>query len=744
MEPAQMFKRPKPPSMGTKSERTKPSERAPKGSGQFGPGVKLNPANKKCEGETKFKFGNTQADIPADSEAAKALERVRNSIEKSDLISTDYGGDSSGLETEPHITLRYGIKGDDTAGIRAYLEKQAPFEATLRETAAFPPSESSDGGAPIIAPVEAPELHRIEAELDQHGDFIPRTFPEFKPHATLGYVKPDAAQKYVGLKETAGKTFTIDTISISKRDGSSEPVKLKGKANVESGNRGEPRAAATPSGEGSKEDASREPKTEGLLQAQPGEARSSGGGHEGVAGGERPKKPASESGRQTPATVEAEPLGKPVGGQEQEVTKPNKSPKVETYQERFKRAVQAKADKYLDTKVRRPNGDILTHRQIIDERMAQGGKTSVKMIQDDAAERKLDREIGAMRKTGVPTGNEMHPTTIRYRKLLAEQKAGIKVPSYRITVPDGTEWVVPKTEYDYAKSIEGKEASVPEPERHTFAGPGSDITIGSAQPETGGQRADIERTLRGYQEKGKPAIIEGDQLIIPDGRYQMAWDNGRLKISKIHDLSKVGWESVLGKSGIAQKDRWTSFNQAAKDELDARAKDKEQRDAAEREEAQAQREAEDKEKTRTAELQTRFTAEMRDKLKAAKFERVTFVPRGPKGAGFPIKGDGLGGLVAHKSIVDPGTYDISHAASGLIAGQNFRNAENAKIGVLRLQALADWTQDVEALKKDKDLFAKAAELVKTMKSSGATAMTPEDRAALEAKPAVAPRACGRG
>ena len=143
-----------------------------------------------------------------------------------------------------------------------------------------------------------------------------------------------------------------------------------------------------------------------------------------------------------------------MGGQEQEVTKPNKSPKVETYQERFKRAVQAKADKYLDTKVRRPNGDILTHRQIIDERMAQGGKTSVKMIQDDAAERKLDREIGAMRKTGVPTGNEMHPTTIKYRKLLAEQKAGIKVPSYRITVPDGTEWVVPKTEYDYAKSKE--------------------------------------------------------------------------------------------------------------------------------------------------------------------------------------------------------------------------------------------------------------------------------------------------
>ena len=145
-------------------------------------------------------------------------------------MPTGFGGDqTTGLEDHPHVTVRYGIKGDDVEGIRNFLKAQTPFEASLGKMQSFPASEHSDGAAPIIAPVNAPELHRIEAELDKHGDFSERSFPEYKPHATVAYVKPEAAHKYVGDATTEGAKFTVSEIAISKKDGSQEVVKLEGK-----------------------------------------------------------------------------------------------------------------------------------------------------------------------------------------------------------------------------------------------------------------------------------------------------------------------------------------------------------------------------------------------------------------------------------------------------------------------------------------------------------------------------------
>jgi 2'-5' RNA ligase len=177
----------------------------------------------KAEAEPKFKYGSTQANIPDDSEAAKALEMARQRISPSDVAGkgTDVGGN--------HLTVRYGIKGDNTEGVRKYLSSLEPFEATLGKTDKFPPSEHSDGAAVIHAPVESPELHTINEELEKHGEFTEPSFAEYKPHATVAYVKPDKADRYVGMAATAGKKFPVNSIAITDRNGKQEEIKLQGK-----------------------------------------------------------------------------------------------------------------------------------------------------------------------------------------------------------------------------------------------------------------------------------------------------------------------------------------------------------------------------------------------------------------------------------------------------------------------------------------------------------------------------------
>jgi 2'-5' RNA ligase len=173
--------------------------------------------------QAKYKFGSTQADIDPDSEAGKALEAARAKIADEDLAGDgkDIGGN--------HVTVRYGIHGSsDPEALRGFLRKQAPFEVTLGPTEAFPVSAHSEGAAPIFAPVESPELRRIHGEIEKHGDFEAPSFAEYRPHATVAYVKPSVARKYTGLRETAGKRFRVDAISLSHRDGTEDRIQLAG------------------------------------------------------------------------------------------------------------------------------------------------------------------------------------------------------------------------------------------------------------------------------------------------------------------------------------------------------------------------------------------------------------------------------------------------------------------------------------------------------------------------------------
>lgn len=174
------------------------------------------------QGEPKFKLGSTQASVPHDSEAFKALEKAQGQIEERDLAGD--GKDTGGF----HVTLRYGVNSNRRAGMKKFLAEQAPFVVTLGKTASFEPSKNSDGAAVVIAPLHSAELHRLHAEIEKQGDFAPSSFPDYKPHVTLAYVKPEAVANYTGLADTDGKQFLVDEIAITDRNGDVELVPLTG------------------------------------------------------------------------------------------------------------------------------------------------------------------------------------------------------------------------------------------------------------------------------------------------------------------------------------------------------------------------------------------------------------------------------------------------------------------------------------------------------------------------------------
>jgi 2'-5' RNA ligase len=99
------------------------------------------------EDNTPFPYGTIHAEIPESSPAAAAISSVREEIAEEDLAGR---GRNIG---PPHITLRYGIEGDDIAAIEALLATQSPIAATLGATSSFPPSATREV-AVIIATMD--------------------------------------------------------------------------------------------------------------------------------------------------------------------------------------------------------------------------------------------------------------------------------------------------------------------------------------------------------------------------------------------------------------------------------------------------------------------------------------------------------------------------------------------------------------------------------------------------------------
>lgn len=130
-----------------------------------------------------------------------------------------------GRENSPHITVLYGIIGNQENKIKAIVKKFSTFEVTLGATSLFQ-SESFD-----VVKINAfgCNLHQINSIFTRNLDVV-AIYPKYIPHVTIAYVLKDK-KKYQGFTEFTRKKFQVNELTFSFKDGTTQDLKL-GECNV--------------------------------------------------------------------------------------------------------------------------------------------------------------------------------------------------------------------------------------------------------------------------------------------------------------------------------------------------------------------------------------------------------------------------------------------------------------------------------------------------------------------------------
>lgn len=182
--------------------------------------------------QEKHDYASTQLDLPPETSAA--IKGLSDAIPEAHLAE-------DGRETNPHITVKYGLHGEDPEAVRQLLANEPPVTVKMGKTSFFPNGESGSGDV-LKVDVDSPALHRLNKKI---ADALPNTetHPVYKPHATVAYLKPGMGKKYAGDKSLVGHTVTLDHVTFSAKDGTKTLIPLGGKAKAPAVRKPKPVAA---------------------------------------------------------------------------------------------------------------------------------------------------------------------------------------------------------------------------------------------------------------------------------------------------------------------------------------------------------------------------------------------------------------------------------------------------------------------------------------------------------------------
>lgn len=167
---------------------------------------------------TGRKYSSTQVELPPEVAALQQAAAAR--IPDSDLAA-------DGRETRGHVTLKYGVHAETPEDVQSLLAGEPPIVATVGKVSIF--SATKDTPYDVVKmDIDSPDLHRLNAKIAKGTD-VTDTFPTYKPHITLAYVKPGEGAKYAGQSnELTGQQVVFNNVTFSGRGGQEVAIPLTG------------------------------------------------------------------------------------------------------------------------------------------------------------------------------------------------------------------------------------------------------------------------------------------------------------------------------------------------------------------------------------------------------------------------------------------------------------------------------------------------------------------------------------
>jgi len=166
--------------------------------------------------EQKHSYGCVMLffDFPEVKQIQKVITNQELYIEEDD--------DSYGLETEPHVTLLYGLHENvPTESVKNILKNKIFGECIIRNLSRFKQDEYDV----LKFEVQGDILHQVNKELKE----LPHTsnFPDYKPHLTVAYLKKGNVDRLIEkFKDREYKLYPKFAV-YSKPDGEQIKIQIK-------------------------------------------------------------------------------------------------------------------------------------------------------------------------------------------------------------------------------------------------------------------------------------------------------------------------------------------------------------------------------------------------------------------------------------------------------------------------------------------------------------------------------------